>query len=74
MPEGTKRDNPCLANAADDEPIFVLRGTDPFAPDLVRRWAISAAQHNINPEKVRHAYEHAGRMEHYNQAHGKLPD
>lgn len=29
----------CYANAAPDEPLFVLRSTDPVAPQLVRIWA-----------------------------------
>lgn len=29
----------CLNNAADDEPIFVLKSTDETAPDTVRHWA-----------------------------------
>ena len=40
---GTKK-NPgpydCYAAAADDEPIFVLRASDPLAANLVRQWAI----------------------------------
>lgn len=29
----------CYAAAAPDEPIFILRSTDPLAADTVRRWA-----------------------------------
>lgn len=29
----------CLTNAADDEPLFVLRANDELAPMLVRYWA-----------------------------------
>ena len=29
----------CYASAGDDEPIFVLRSTDPLAPGIVREWA-----------------------------------
>ncbi len=35
----TKHDSKCLANAGDDEPIFVLRAQDEFAADLVVLWA-----------------------------------
>ena len=39
---GTKN-NPgkydCYSRAEPDEPIFTLRGSDPFAPQLVRLWA-----------------------------------
>lgn len=30
----------CLSNAADDEPIFVLKSTDEVAPGIVREWAL----------------------------------
>jgi len=29
----------CLTNAADDEPLFVLRANDELAPNIVREWA-----------------------------------
>ena len=32
----------CIAKAADDEPVFVLRAQDKLAPDLVREWAHQA--------------------------------
>lgn len=39
---GTKN-NPgnfdCYANALSDEPMFVLLGRDPRAPELIERWA-----------------------------------
>jgi hypothetical protein len=43
---GTKN-NPgefdCYANAEPDEPMFVLLGRDPLAPELVRAWADARA-------------------------------
>lgn len=29
----------CYANALPDEPMFVLLARDPFAPELLERWA-----------------------------------
>jgi hypothetical protein len=29
----------CLNSAADDEPVFVLRGNDELAPQVIRAWA-----------------------------------
>lgn len=29
----------CLGKAADDEPVFILRAKDRFAPELVENWA-----------------------------------
>lgn len=31
-------DAPCMVKAADDEPVFVLRGQDAFAADTVEAW------------------------------------
>lgn len=39
---GTKNnpgDFDCYANALPDEPMFILLGRDPSAPDLVNEWA-----------------------------------
>lgn len=55
---GTKN-NPgkfdCYANAADDEPMFVLLARDPLAPILIRRWAMLRAQNGESGEKVAEA-------------------
>lgn len=40
----------CLADAADDEPVFTLRATDPRAPEAIRYWAhlyICAKVHGV---------------------------
>lgn len=37
----------CLARAAMDEPIFVLRAQDKSAPGLVRKWAEDFRQHHV---------------------------
>lgn len=41
----------CHKAAADDEPIFTLRSTDPFAPTLVRLWAAARAQDSVRLEE-----------------------
>lgn len=38
----------CLSKAGDDEPIFVLRAQDKFAPALVELWAILVEAANPN--------------------------
>ena len=49
---GTKTDPgdyDCYAKAAEDEPIFVLRASDPLSPKLVRKWvsmSIETTKHN----------------------------
>jgi len=40
--EATARGEGPLAKAADDEPVFLLRGQDCLAAALVERWAIHA--------------------------------
>lgn len=36
----------CLDKAADDEPVFVLRAQDRFAPDVVEHWAVLVQTRN----------------------------
>lgn len=36
--EAAARGEGCLGKAADDEPVFILRSTDKFAPILVDLW------------------------------------
>jgi hypothetical protein len=38
----------CLGKAADDEPVFVLRGKDRFAPDIVEAWANKVELATVN--------------------------
>ncbi len=72
---GTKHDDPCLANAADDEPLFVLRAQDNMAPDTVRLWARTARTRGVNAEKVNAAMKQADKMEAWAKEHGsKAPD
>lgn len=40
--EAAARGEGALGKAADDEPVFVLRGQDLLSPDLVDKWAIDA--------------------------------
>ena len=42
----------CYANAEDDEPMFVLLGRDPDAPEAVRGWIRLRAErkHLIEPD------------------------
>jgi hypothetical protein len=68
----TKRNSIALSKARDDEPIFVLRGQDRLAPDVVRQWADRAEQAGCDTEKVREAREVAAAMEAWPQR--KLPD
>ncbi len=42
----------CLNRAEEDEPIFVLKATDPGAPAAVRRWATNYAARKCGPGQL----------------------
>lgn len=79
---GTKREETapgaagCWAKAGADEPLFILRAQDRFAPALVRRWADQAEASGVSPSKVHEARSLAARMEAWARDHGgaKVPD
>lgn len=60
--ERAARGEGCLGKAADDEPVFILRGQDVLAADLVERWALEAQQVGCPWDKVREARELAQQM------------
>lgn len=68
----TKLSNTSLAKAADDEPIFVLRATDPLAAETVRHWAAHALYRGVSPIKVQAALDLADEMHAWPTK--KLPD
>jgi cob(I)alamin adenosyltransferase len=53
----------CIAKAADDEPVFVLRAQDKLAPDLVRAWAREAERNGCPIDKCVEAMKLAEAME-----------
>jgi hypothetical protein len=79
---GTKN-NPgkfdCYANADPDEPMFILLGRDPHAPNAVRQWAYDRGQaisRGAKPvedmEMVIEARECADAMERYAKERSRL--
>mgnify|MGYP001596414901 CR=1 FL=1 len=62
----------CIAKAADDEPVFVLRAQDRLAPALVRAWASLAREHGCSDEKCNEAVQLARAMEQWPTR--KFPD
>ncbi len=65
MPLMTKRQeiddpNSSLNKAADDEPVFVLRAQDRFAPAIISAWA--ARVNTLSPVKAAGARETAKAM------------
>lgn len=65
---------PAFAKAADDEPLFVLRGQDRFAPIVVRVWTnlVKGDGDGLNNEKIDGARFIAYQMECW--PNRKVPD
>jgi hypothetical protein len=55
----------CYANAAPDEPMFVLLARDKHAPTLVRAWADLREKEGEDPAKVKEARDCADAMANY---------
>ncbi len=74
----------CFHNAREDEPIFVLRAKDKFAPELIEAWAskVDAAVHRIasseadkSREKAKYARALAHQMRAWQEINtSKVPD
>jgi len=74
--EMTNRGEGCLGKASPDEPVFVLRAQDKFAPDLIERWAdkVDAAR-GTQIDKSRKARALAHQMRAWQALHdAKTPD
>ena len=71
----TKHTDTCLQNAADDEPIFVLRAQDKLASAAVRYWAARADSCGVPQAKVTEAFELSRKMDEWAKDHPtKVPD
>ena len=60
--ERAARGEGCLGKAADEEPVFILRGQDRLSAPLVDMWADHAELHGCAPEKVEGARKLARAM------------
>ena len=59
----------------EDEPVFLLRGQDIVAPQIVEMWALAAKKVGANDIIYSHAMEHAQLMRYWQSQHGsKVPD
>lgn len=63
----------CYANAAGDEPLFVLLARDKHAPALVRLWALLRARDGEDSAKVAESLACAAAMENFRRSLGKAP-
>lgn len=70
--EMAARGEGCLGKAADNEPVFILRGQDKLAPALVVAWARLAAEHGCGMGKVKEALDLAHSMASWSTR--KFPD
>lgn len=60
--ERAARGEGCLGRAADEKPVFILRGQDRLAPQLLEDWATRARAFGCPIEKVEEARALAQRM------------
>lgn len=61
--EMAARGEGCLGKAADDEPVFILRGNDVLAGPLVRMWVELARLGGCDQDKLDEANDLAEVME-----------
>lgn len=48
--------NSCFNKAADNEPLFVLRAQDIFAPMFVKKWAETLSSMRLGEKKIAGAW------------------
>lgn len=57
-----------------DEPVFLLRGQDKFAPELLLRWASKLRLDGGQPEMAEMVEKHAQKMIEWQKTKVKRPD
>lgn len=62
--EAANRGEGCLGKAHPDEPLFILRASDQFAPELIELWAenVEKARDGVSSPKIRQARALAHQM------------
>ena len=59
----------------EDEPVFLLRAQDKFAPKLVALWALLAVEDGVDIKMVKMVRNHAEEMNAWQKVNGaKTPD
>lgn len=59
----------------EEEPVFLLRGQDKLAPDLIRQWALQLLSKGGSGVMAEMAMKHADKMEAWQTRYGaKVPD
>lgn len=65
----------CYEKLPPDEPYFLLRAQDVFAPVLVARWVVYAKEAGVNRAKIAEAERLIYDMERWQQQHQRrVPD
>lgn len=65
----------CLGKAADDEPVFVLRGQDVLAANTLWTWLQQARVHGVHADKIFKAEDDFQAFLDWRKHNGtKLPD
>ena len=60
---------------AEDEPVFLLRAKDKFAPEVVAYWASLLQREGTQPEMADMAMQHSRAMKDWQHINGKkTPD
>lgn len=66
-----------LAKVRDDEPIFVIRGQDKLAPEIVQAWIEAAVMEGVRTDKIVSAHRYLHDIVVYQKDHPdlvKVPD
>jgi hypothetical protein len=66
-----------ITRAAEDEPVFVLRGADRLSPRVIRYWIDRAKMRGVSEEKIEEVRELLTELEKWqteNPDKVKLPD
>lgn len=65
----------CLGNAADNEPVFIIRGQDTFMPLILEIWARLVINEDPLNEKAEEAMKFADEVREWQSGHmHKVPD
>lgn len=63
----------CYGAAEPDEPMFILLGRDPHAPQLVRDWVVKRQAMGESGDKLMEALDCAQKMEDFRRARDARP-
>ena len=62
-----------ISEIPEEEPVFLLRSTDPVSPRIVELWAkLSYAEGSIDQDKLTDILRHGARMREYNIKNGGM--